>query len=57
MRYHAYAAGYGYGPLIRAYVQYLKAKLEFHRIHPEFNGKFDYHEYISNKGVSNLDEG
>lgn len=49
--------GYGYGPLIQAYCEFLLAKLEFHRTHPEFTGNFDYEEYVSLKGVSNLDEG
>ena len=29
----------GYGRLITEYVYYLKAKLSFHRQHPEFNGE------------------
>lgn len=49
--------GFGYAPLIRAYVDYLKAKIEFHRVHPEFTGSFDYEEYLSLKGVSDLNEG
>lgn len=49
--------GFGYGPLIQAYIEFLLAKLEFHRTHPEFTGNFDYEEYISLKGVANLDEG
>ncbi|PJF20026.1 hypothetical protein PSACC_00165 [Paramicrosporidium saccamoebae] len=53
----AVTLGFGYGPLIQAYVEFLLAKLEFHRTHAEFTGNFDYEEYISLKGVSNLDEG
>lgn len=49
--------GFGYAPLIRAYVDYLKAKIEFHRVHPEFTGNFDYEEYLSLKGVADLNEG
>jgi hypothetical protein len=30
--------GVGYGPLIREYIYFLRAKLQFHRHHPEFNG-------------------
>lgn len=58
MRQHgSITLGYGYGPLIQAYCEFLLAKLEFHRTHPEFTGNFDYEEYVSLKGVSNLDEG
>lgn len=58
MRQHgSVTLGYGYGPLIQAYCEFLLAKLEFHRTHPEFTGNFDYEEYVSLKGVSNLDEG
>lgn len=49
--------GFGYAPLIRAYVDYLKAKIEFHRVHPEFTGNFDYEEYQSLKGIADLNEG
>lgn len=49
--------GFGYGPLIHAYVEFLLEKLEFHRVNPEFTGNFDYEEYLSLKGVANLDEG
>ena len=28
----------GYGPLIREYIYFLRAKLQFHRHHLEFNG-------------------
>ncbi|CAM6032006.1 unnamed protein product, partial [Sphagnum compactum] len=41
----------GYTSLLGPYVLYLKAKLAFHRLYPEFNGKFDYKEYINRKGV------
>lgn len=53
----AVTLGFGYGPLIQAYIEFLLSKLEFHRTHPEFTGNFDYEEYISLKGVANLDEG
>lgn len=46
-----------YPSLIRLYVGYLKYKLEFHRIRPDFTGNFDYEEYVSLKGVSDLNEG
>ncbi|PGH26678.1 hypothetical protein AJ80_01624 [Polytolypa hystricis UAMH7299] len=47
----------GYGPLIREYVFFLEAKLEFHRRHPEFNGLFEYEEYISLKTTNDPNEG
>ena len=47
----------GYGPLIRDYVYFLQAKLAFHRQHPEFNGLFEYEEYISLKSINDPNEG
>lgn len=47
----------GYAPLIRAYVSFILAKLRFHRHHKEFNGLFEYEEYISLKNIDNPDEG
>ncbi|KAI9011326.1 ANTH domain-containing protein [Gaertneriomyces semiglobifer] len=47
----------GYGILIRAYVQFLLAKLEYHRLHPAFSGTFDYEEYVTLKGVEDPNEG
>ncbi|TFK56684.1 cytoskeleton assembly control protein [Heliocybe sulcata] len=47
----------GYGTLIRAYVQYILAKLRFHRLRPEFNGLFEYEEYVTLKGVDDPNEG
>ncbi|KAL9621705.1 MAG: hypothetical protein Q9160_003823 [Pyrenula sp. 1 TL-2023] len=47
----------GYGPLIREYVFYLLSKLGFHRHHPEFNGLFEYEEYISLKNINDPNEG
>lgn len=47
----------GYGPLISDYVFYLLAKLTFHRNHPEFNGTFEYEEYISLKSINDPNEG
>ena len=47
----------GYGPLISSYVSFLLTKLDFHRLHQEFTGNFDYEEYLSMKGVQDLDEG
>lgn len=47
----------GYAPLIRAYVSFILAKLRFHRHHREFNGLFEYEEYISLKNIDNPDEG
>ncbi|KAK9457832.1 ANTH domain-containing protein [Dipodascopsis uninucleata] len=47
----------GYGPLIREYVDLLLAKLRFHKEHPEFNGTFEYEEYISLKTINDPNEG
>ncbi|KAH8428986.1 putative cytoskeleton assembly control protein Sla2 [Aspergillus melleus] len=47
----------GYGPLIREYVFFLESKLAFHRNHPEFNGLFEYEEYISLKTINDPNEG
>lgn len=33
------------------------AKLKFHRMHPDFNGLFEYEEYISLRGVDDPNEG
>ncbi|KAF8329121.1 cytoskeleton assembly control protein [Cantharellus anzutake] len=50
-------SGRGYVPLIRAYVSFILAKLRFHRHHPEFNGLFEYEEYISLKNIDDPNEG
>lgn len=47
----------GYGTLINAYVSFILAKLRFHRAHKEFNGLFEYEEYVSLKNIDNPDEG
>ncbi|KAI8969960.1 I/LWEQ domain-containing protein [Mycotypha africana] len=47
----------GYGTLIRSYVDFLLHKLQYHRTHPEFNGSFDYEEYISLKNIDDPNEG
>ena len=47
----------GYGPLIREYVYHLLAKLAFHQAHAEFNGTFEYEEYISLKAINDPNEG
>lgn len=47
----------GYAPLIRAYVAFILSKLRFHRHHPEFNGLFEYEEYISLKNIDDPNEG
>lgn len=47
----------GYGALIRAYVTLILAKLKFHKIHPDFNGLFEYEEYVSLRGVDDPNEG
>ena len=46
-----------YSQLIQAYVSFIHAKLRFHRMHKEFNGLFEYEEYISLKNIDNPDEG
>ncbi|KAJ3135187.1 sla2 Src-like adaptor 2 [Physocladia obscura] len=47
----------GYGTLIKTYLQFLTQKLEYHKIHPEYTGSFDYQEYVSLKGVEDPNEG
>ncbi|KAG8987713.1 sla2 Src-like adaptor 2, partial [Tulasnella sp. 427] len=47
----------GYGALIRAYVSFILSKLRFHRAHPEFNGLFEYEEYVSLKGIDDPNQG
>lgn len=47
----------GYGQLIKAYVAFILSKLRFHRHRPEFNGLFEYEEYISLKGIDDPNEG
>lgn len=47
----------GYAPLIQEYIFYLVQKLKFHREHPEFNGTFEYEEYISLKSINDPNEG
>ncbi|EGP82519.1 unnamed protein product [Zymoseptoria tritici ST99CH_1A5] len=47
----------GYQPLIQEYIFYLVSKLKFHRDHPEFNGTFEYEEYISLKSINDPNEG
>ncbi|WWD02635.1 hypothetical protein V865_000675 [Kwoniella europaea PYCC6329] len=49
--------GKGYGGLIKAYTSFLLSKLRFHRHHPEFNGLFEYEEYISLKNIDDPNEG
>lgn len=49
--------GRGYGTLIQEYVFFLIQKLGFHRNHPEFNGTFEYEEYISLKSINDPNEG
>lgn len=51
-----YSENASYGALSQFYVQYLKIKLEFHRIHSKFNGKFDYNEYIAQHDSTKLDD-
>jgi hypothetical protein len=57
VKYPTFTVRVGYGPLIRAYVQFLLAKLRFHRLRPEFNGLFEYEEYVTLKGIDDPNEG
>jgi hypothetical protein len=50
-------AGRGYQPLIAEYVRFLLSKLRFHREHVEFNGTFEYEEYISLRSINDPNEG
>jgi hypothetical protein len=54
---HANLLLVGYAPLIRAYVAFILSKLRFHRHHPEFNGLFEYEEYVSLKNIDDPNEG
>ena len=47
----------GYGQLIREYIRLLLSKLAFHRHHPDFNGTFEYEEYISLRSTNDPNEG
>ncbi|KAL7753755.1 sla2 Src-like adaptor 2 [Sorochytrium milnesiophthora] len=47
----------GYGALIRGYIDFLSSKLEFHRLHPDFTGTFDYEEYTSLRRTTDPNEG
>lgn len=49
--------GRAYGPLIKTYVGFILAKLRFHRLRPEFNGLFEYEEYVTLKGIDDPNEG
>ncbi|CAG8475978.1 5410_t:CDS:10 [Paraglomus occultum] len=47
----------GYGSLIRAYVDFILQKIDYHKRHPEFNGNFDYEEYVTLKNIDDPNEG
>ncbi|KAG4304488.1 hypothetical protein PORY_002198 [Pneumocystis oryctolagi] len=47
----------GYGNLVKEYVEFLIAKLSFHKLHPEFNGMFEYDEYLTLKNTNDPNEG
>ncbi|KTW26346.1 hypothetical protein T552_04183 [Pneumocystis carinii B80] len=47
----------GYGSLVKEYVEFLISKLSFHKLHPEFNGMFEYDEYLTLKNTSDPNEG
>lgn len=46
----------GYKPLIHGYSNYILCKLVFHSQNPDFNGTFDYTEYVSLKGTNDVNE-
>ncbi|KAJ1502206.1 sla2 Src-like adaptor 2 [Coelomomyces lativittatus] len=46
-----------YAGLIKEYVQFISYKLDFHRLHSDFNSTFDYEEYTSMKELSDVNEG
>jgi hypothetical protein len=52
-----YDGAKGYLVIIRAYIQFLLAKLDYHRLHPDFNANFDYKEYTSLRRVEDPNEG
>ncbi|KAJ2758946.1 sla2 Src-like adaptor 2, partial [Coemansia nantahalensis] len=52
-----YMSWRNYSVLIRAYINFLLAKLEYHWLHPEFNGEFSYKEYVSLRGTNDPNEG
>jgi len=43
--------------LIQTYVQFLLAKLTFHYLRPEFNGLFEYEEYVTLMGIDDPNKG
>jgi len=47
----------GYSQLLRAYVNFLKTKLNFHQARPEFRGNMSYEDYLALKQSSNPNEG
>ena len=49
--------GGGYRRLIDEYIRLLLFKLQFHRQHPDFNGTFEYEEYISLRNVDDPNDG
>lgn len=57
IRARSHLASIGYAPLIKTYVQFILAKLRFHRLRPEFNGLFEYEEYVTLKGIDDPNEG
>ncbi|KAJ3363092.1 sla2 Src-like adaptor 2 [Kappamyces sp. JEL0680] len=52
-----YGTGTSYSGMIKSYVQFLKQKLDYHRLRPFFSGTFDYEEFVSLKGVQDPNEG
>lgn len=49
--------GSAYGRLINQYNKFILRKLDFHRNNPNFNGMFEYEEYISLRAVNDPNEG
>lgn len=50
-------SGRSYAKLIQEYVRLLLKKLYFHKVHPDFNGTFEYEEYISLRNINDPNEG
>ncbi|KAF5097234.1 hypothetical protein DV451_003932 [Geotrichum candidum] len=53
----AHAGRHTYAKLIYEYVGLLLKKLNFHKNHPDFNGTFEYEEYISLRNIDDPNEG
>lgn len=56
-RYFGNTSPYGYGNLIRAYVAFLRGKLDYHHTFKEFTGNFDFEAYSAAKSSKDVNEG